>query len=809
MRKWFPPQSRCLFCRYAPRPIRSKSATRATCATTPIRRAFTTIRYDAPKDRNIPTWTAGHTLQDEGGPLISFSDPTEDVDLGRNISEELSVVKDRLEGSGHSTNGHQWQTFKDEMLDIWTSHYSTLSKRQRDVQKALRKAQSDGTAASYLQCAFIDRVMESRGHSISQALEKVADMRYPTEWYTRARSTQRDIHLHIGPTNSGKTYNALKRLEEAASGFYAGPLRLLAHEVYSRFKAKGRRCDLVTGDDVRRDETEPDEALLTSSTVEMVDVNKSCEVAVIDEIQMMADIDRGWAWTRAFIGSCAKEVHLCGENRVLPLVQELAASMGDNLHVHEYQRLNQLECMPHSLRGDLGQLRPGDAIVCFTVVGIHAMKKAIETKTGRRVAIVYGSLPPETRAQQAALFNDPDNDYDYLVASDAIGMGLNLSIKRVIFETVQKFNGVRREQLSIPQIKQIAGRAGRYRTAQDATKKETRHTGRHAKDRPVGLVTTLDEMDLPIVRHALASEAEPITTAGLLPPGEFVEDFAARLPADTPHEYVLTRLSEAAAVHPRFSLCRLRDQLTVARIIEPVKNLTTADRHVFTAAPFGFRGESKQAGVQLLFDVATRVGNGERMSIVDLPTIPLELLEPSLSPGRRVLEKLEFLHQALILYLWLSYRMASNFADQEMAFHAKEMVEARIDTYLVKYTNAKTYHKTPLLTFRRVDSLSAANKRGDDTRPHNRLSGRFKLDREMIENRDLEQKHALVSDESIRDPETLMGPEEAATLDVPNNEAPVLPIDWTRPIDYDNHDGPKPTSKDQAFQRAERAGGDA
>ena len=272
--------------------------------------------------------------------------------------------------------------------------------------------------------AFIDHIVARTFVDRGSQTQDYLDLRYPTEWYPVARQIQREIHLHVGPTNSGKTYNALKRLEESGHGFYAGPLRLLAHEVYSRFRAKGIACNLKTGDDVRVIEGE--NAKLTSSTVEMVDTTSPTDVAVIDEIQMMAQGDRGWAWTRAFLGTNAKEIHLCGETRVLPLVRELAASMGDTLHIHQYDRLNPLKVMSRSLRGNLKNLRKGDCIVSFSVVGIHAMKRQIEIDTGRRVAVVYGSLPPETRAQQAALFNDPSNDYDFLVASDAIGMGLNL-----------------------------------------------------------------------------------------------------------------------------------------------------------------------------------------------------------------------------------------------------------------------------------------------------------------------------------------------------------------------------------------------
>lgn len=253
---------------------------------------------------------------------------------------------------------------------------------------------------------------------------QVADLRYPAEWYPATREIPRTVHLHVGPTNSGKTYHALKRLEEAESGIYLGPLRLLAHEVYTRLNAKGKSCALVTGEEQRVPKGA--KATMFSCTVEMAPLNTDFDVAVIDEIQMISHRDRGWAWTQAFLGLKAKELHLCGEARTVPLMRELCALVGDKVHVHEYERLTPLRVQPRSLGGKLASLEKGDCIVAFTVIGIHALRREIEKKTGKQCAIVYGSLPPETRAQQARLFNDPDNDYDYLVASDAIGMGLNL-----------------------------------------------------------------------------------------------------------------------------------------------------------------------------------------------------------------------------------------------------------------------------------------------------------------------------------------------------------------------------------------------
>lgn len=273
-----------------------------------------------------------------------------------------------------------------------------------------------------------------QGHIANSAFKKsdiwnqalLADLRYPPEWYPATRAFQRTIHLHVGPTNSGKTYHALKRLEQAESGIYAGPLRLLAHEVYSRLNAKGKLCHLLTGDERIVTESETSETKMSSCTVEMVPINREVDVAVVDEIQMIGNRERGWAWTQAVLGLKARELHLCGEERVVPLIKELTAAIGEKLNIHRYSRLSPLRTMSTSLEGDLTRLRKGDCVVTFSRLGIHALKKAIEQQTGRRVAVVYGSLPPETRAQQAKLFNDPDNDYDILVASDAIGMGLNL-----------------------------------------------------------------------------------------------------------------------------------------------------------------------------------------------------------------------------------------------------------------------------------------------------------------------------------------------------------------------------------------------
>lgn len=520
-----------------------------------------------------------------------------------------------------------------------------------------------------------------------QCHEKLADFRFPHEWFPATRTMQRTIHLHVGPTNSGKTYHALKALEKAKTGIYAGPLRLLAHEAYMRFASKQKRVALLTGEEQRI--PEGDEEYIASCTVEMAPLNKRVDVAVIDEIQMIGDEFRGWAWTQAVLGIQAKEVHLCGEERAVPLIEALCAKTGDEVIIHRYQRLSPLQPEKKSLQGDFKKLSKGDAVVSFSRVNIHALKTGIEKATGRKCAIVYGSLPPETRAQQAALFNDPNNDYDYLAASDAIGMGLNLEVKRVIFESISKYDGNKMRALSVPELKQIGGRAGRYRTAAQAmqtpaigTTTSVQATEASSKQETVGYVTSLEEADLDTVLQSFELEAPPMKTAGLHPPASIIEKFAAYFPAGTPFTFILLRLRDIARMSGNFHMCSFRDMIEIARAIQEYP-LSIQDRCVFLNAPitmadFGLK--------DVLLGLANRVAYNLPGDILNVNEINFEILDHSIETypaGRNMyLRHLEALHKALTLYLWLSYRFSTVFRSQSVAFHAKTLVEDAINIQL-------------------------------------------------------------------------------------------------------------------------------
>lgn len=525
---------------------------------------------------------------------------------------------------------------------------------------------------------------------VTEAQRRIADLRYPWEWFPATRALQRTIHLHVGPTNSGKTYHALKALENAESGVYCGPLRLLAHEVYSRLMAKGKPCALVTGEEQKH--PQDTDRYYISCTVEMTPLNSVFDVAVIDEIQMMADPDRGSSWTAAFLGIQAKEVHLCGEERTVDLVKSICASIGDKCVVHRYDRLTPLQTAPKSIGKTLTNLEKGDCIVSFSRVSIHALKAAVERRTGRRCAIIYGSLPPETRTQQAALFNDPDNEYDFLVASDAVGMGLNLEIRRIIFETITKHDGYDFRQLSISEIRQIGGRAGRFKTARDAIVSShgapedaaaAQALAAKANEERVGLVTTLDPADLPGVRKNLWRDAKQIRAAAIVPPVAFIERFATYFPVDTPLSFILMRIQELASVSDRFQLCIREPFLVILDTIQEYP-LSIYDRLVLMTAPVALRSVGGRSVVRA---VARCIAEGRGGHICDMEEINLEVLDADparipLAQRGMYLQNLEGLHHAVVLYLWVSYRFSRVFTSQKLAFHVRDLVQAKIDEYL-------------------------------------------------------------------------------------------------------------------------------
>ncbi|WP_156421473.1 helicase-related protein [Aureimonas sp. AU40] len=276
--------------------------------------------------------------------------------------------------------------------------------------------------------------------------------RYPN-LFPLARSIERKLLFLAGPTNSGKTYEAMRLAIEASTAEILSPLRLLAHEHRETLTIAGVRAGLITGEE--RDESE--DFTHYARTIETIDVGRRVDVCVVDEIQMLADEQRGWAWTQALFAAPADLVVMTGSPDAIPMVERLAKVLGEPLEIRMLERKNELDAWPQPI--SLKDLRRGDAVVAFSRAAVHELREEI-VRLKLTVATVYGALSPEVRRAEAARFRR--GEADVVVATDAIGMGLNLPVSRVFLAALDKFDGTSRRALFHSEIRQIGGRAGRF-----------------------------------------------------------------------------------------------------------------------------------------------------------------------------------------------------------------------------------------------------------------------------------------------------------------------------------------------------------
>ena len=263
---------------------------------------------------------------------------------------------------------------------------------------------------------------------------------------------KRMFYIHAGKTNSGKTYTAMQMLKNAERGTYLSPLRLLALEVRDSLDSHGVPCSLLTGEE----EMIVEGANHISSTVELADLHTEYDVAVIDECQMISDYSRGYAWTKAITDIKAREICLCTAPEAVDILIRLVDSCGDFYQVINHRRKTPLEVEKESFSMD--NVQPGDALVAFSKQKVNAIGAQL-IKRGISVSVLYGALPYKVRKKQFESFIKGESRV--LVTTDAIGMGVNLPIRRVVFMETFKFDGRVNRALNSSEVKQIAGRAGR------------------------------------------------------------------------------------------------------------------------------------------------------------------------------------------------------------------------------------------------------------------------------------------------------------------------------------------------------------
>lgn len=309
----------------------------------------------------------------------------------------------------------------------------------------------------------------------------VAD--YKTRTY-RHPSGERHFILDIGPTNSGKTYSGMQELLAAESGVYLGPLRLLAMEAADTMNEAGTPCSLLTGEESNI----VDDARHIASTVEMLNKDAHYDVAVIDECQMITDPERGYAWSAAIASIDADDIHLCLAPEAEDLICGILDNTDEDYEIVYHERLVPLQ-VDNVVKYPKG-IRKGDAVIVFSRKQVQIRAAELE-KRGYKTSMVYGALPYEVRKEEVRKF--ADGETDVVVATDAIGMGLNLPVQRVVFLEDEKYDGHCTRPLTAPEIRQIAGRAGRF--------------GKY----DIGYVSGIDRKIMESIKDALAGEVEQTT----------------------------------------------------------------------------------------------------------------------------------------------------------------------------------------------------------------------------------------------------------------------------------------------------------
>ncbi len=255
----------------------------------------------------------------------------------------------------------------------------------------------------------------------------------------------------LGPTNTGKTYLAIETMLSFDSGMIGFPLRLLAREVYDKVitKVDPKKVALITGEE----KIIPLNAKYYLCTVESMPIDKNLDFVAIDEIQMCADQERGHIFTQRLLNLRGQKTTMfMGSSSMKNIIQKL----DDDIEFIDRKRLSKLSFSGHK---KISRIERKSAIIAFSAEEVYAIAELIRRQKGG-AAIVMGSLSPKTRNSQVSLYQS--GDVDYLVATDAIGMGINMDLENVYFSGLKKFDGRKLRRLNTSEIGQISGRAGRY-----------------------------------------------------------------------------------------------------------------------------------------------------------------------------------------------------------------------------------------------------------------------------------------------------------------------------------------------------------
>ena len=463
--------------------------------------------------------------------------------------------------------------------------------------------------------------------------------------YPLARSMKRKLEFYVGPTNSGKTYNAMKVLKEANSGLYLAPLRLLALEGYEDLKESNIEASLITGEEQQLNE----EAAHVCSTIEMLDFDLEVDVAVIDEVQMLEDDDRGWAWVNAIIGVPAKRVIMTGSVNALDAVKKIAQYLGEELEVVKHKRKNELKVLDKWT--SLDKLEDGTALIAFSRAEVLKLKQKLQKKYS--VSVIYGNLSPEVRRDEARRFREKKSQI--LIATDAISMGLNLPIKTVLFTNDTKFDGVSKRKITVNEIVQIAGRAGRFGIFEagylGATRRDILSYIEEEFESPIR--TIKPPFKVKINNSQLESLAMHLKTKSL---GKVLNFFATNMKFSGP-----------------FEAANLSSMIEASRIVDSKDGLSLEEKYLLAQAPITTKSTIiVQAYNSYIASVIKKRPNHYKPSI----TLPKKAIT------QKDLLLVEDEVKKISLYLWLSYKLPNLFPDHDKAYILRNSFNSFIEKSL-------------------------------------------------------------------------------------------------------------------------------
>lgn len=475
--------------------------------------------------------------------------------------------------------------------------------------------------------------------------------------FSAARPLKRHHHFYLGPTNSGKTYQALMALEQAKSGLYLAPLRLLAMEIRDRLVTAGVPCNLITGEE----RVLMAGAQHTASTIEMMNPSKLVEVAIIDEIQMLQDDDRGSAWTAALVGVPAKQVFICGSTAVTKACIAAIDAMDETYEITYLQRKTPLALEDESLCGKRysrqkikPKLQKGDAVIAFSRKDVLTFSARFR-QWGFTVASIYGALSPEVRRTESERFCN--GAADILVATDAIGMGLNLPIRRVIFSNIHKFDGIASRPLNATEVRQIAGRAGRFGIYD------------------TGYVNVLENDELIHIEHMLnVDDTSDLIKLPISMSFNQIGQIATELHTRKISEVLTYHQQRTRFNSTLFTQTSLVNQIYQAILVdEHAPHMSLKDKFIFVCAPISLNvAFEKDYYLLCLQSVA-------QPQIRNLPKPPVWL--ESVSPKH--LETAELLSHNLSLYAWLSFKFPQIFVDGDEVKSLRQRVSRYIENALL------------------------------------------------------------------------------------------------------------------------------